>query len=173
MKKQFLKSIFAFAILLSLYSFSLKTNWFKAGTSPQKYEMGKDAVSEIMTIKSTQGNFEDDDFGTYMTSIDPKEYLGKRIRLRGMLKSTDVKEWAGFWLRVDGENKEKSLAFDNMYNRSIKGTTDWTSYDIVLDVSKKATNIAYGALISKEGSIAFKDVTIEVVSNNVPKTSKK
>lgn len=173
MKKQFLKSLFALAILLSLYSFSSDTKWFKAGTSPHKYEMSKDAVSEIMTIKSIQGNFEDDDFGTYMTNIDPKNFLGKRIRLRGMLKTTDVKKWASFWLRVDGENKEKSLAFDNMYNRSIKGTTDWTSYDIVLDVSKKATNIAYGALLYQEGNIAFKDVTIEVVSNNVPKTSKK
>src|SRR5438045_796302 len=97
------------------------------------------------------------------------KYLGKRVRMSGYMKSKDVTEWAAFWFRVDQANSDKELSFDNMHDgkkdRSIKGTTEWTKYDIVLDVPLKASNLAYGALLGGTGQIWFENITFEVVDN--------
>ena len=73
-------------------------------------------------------------------------------------------------MRVDCTDKNTSLAFDNMSNRAIGGTSDWTKYEIVLDVSKEAIGIAYGFLISGTGNAWFSDLKLEVVGNDVPTT---
>ena len=63
------------------------------------------------------------------------------------------------------------LAFDNMEDRPIKGTSDWTRYDVVLDVAKEAKGIAFGILLKGEGTVwlsgaTFEDVGMEVASTN-------
>ncbi len=54
-------------------------------------------------------------------------YKGKRLRLRGFAKSANVAGWAGYWMRIDREGKKRS-AFENMEDRPVTGTTDWTEY---------------------------------------------
>ncbi len=113
------------------------------------------------------------DFGTITGGMKPDNFLGKRVRMTGWIKTENVAGWAGLWMRVDGQNDDV-LSFDNMNdgkNRSIKGTTDWTKYDVVLDVPKEATNINFGALLSGDGKIWLDEVKFEVVGNDVPSTS--
>jgi hypothetical protein len=104
----------------------------------------------------------------------PDKYLGKRVRMTGVLKSKDVSDWAGFWFRVDRAGSKNTLAFDNMHDgnedRSIKGTTEWKKYEIVLDVPNQATNLAYGALLSGTGQIWFTNINFEIVDNTVKTT---
>jgi hypothetical protein len=59
---------------------------------------------------------------------------------------------------------------DGKKNRSIKGTTDWTRYEIVLDVPANASNLAYGALLVGTGQIWFDDIKFEIVDKSVPTT---
>jgi len=59
---------------------------------------------------------------------------------------------------------------DGKKDRSVKGTTAWTKYEIVLDVPLQATNLAYGALLSGTGQIWFDHLKFEVVDNSVPTT---
>jgi hypothetical protein len=47
-----------------------------------------------------------------------------------------VTGWAGLWLRVDGSNG--MLVLDNVEDRALHGTTDWTQASIVLDVAEQA-----------------------------------
>jgi hypothetical protein len=58
-----------------------------------------------------------------------------------------------------------------MGDRPIKGTTNWTKYEIVLDVPNTASLIAYGALIDGTGQIWFDNITFEIVSDFAPSTS--
>ena len=51
-------------------------------------------------------------------------YRGKKVALSAYVKSEDVTGWSGLWMRVDGQD-DKVLAFDNMQNRRITGTTGW------------------------------------------------
>lgn len=47
-------------------------------------------------------------------------YAGKRLKMSGGAKSEGVEDCAGFWMHVDGPDN-KSLSFDNMQDRPIKG----------------------------------------------------
>jgi hypothetical protein len=57
-----------------------------------------------------------------------------------------------------------------MANRKIKGSTDWMPCEIIVDVPKNATNIAYGALLSGGGQLWFDNLTFEVVDKSVKPT---
>ena len=87
--------------------------------------------------------------------------------------ASNVKGWAGLWLRVDGKGETKSLSFDNMQDRSIKGTTDWTKYVIILDVPDNSSTLNFGALLSGTGKIWFDNITFEEAPANTKSTSEK
>ena len=146
--------------------------WLLAGTKPSEYEVGVDGDQMYQGhatafLKSKTPNA--DGFGTLMQSIKAEQYLGRKVRLSGLVKSEEVLGWAGLWMRVD---KEKSpVAFDNMENRAIKGTTGWQRYDIVLDVPKDATAISFGILLAGSGVVWLNGTKFDVVGADVPVTN--
>src|SRR5688500_7580154 len=80
------------ALLLSSYELDVK-GWFLAGSNPENYQIGVEENNErggkvgyLKSIKSSNG------FGTIMQGFFPKEYLGKRVRMTGFIKSKDVSE---------------------------------------------------------------------------------
>ena len=176
MKKTILYCLLLGVTAALLCSYDPPKGWFKAGSAPEKYDMGVDAGAgrngkNAATIKSTARRIWG--FGTLMQSCDATKYLGKRVKMSGYMKSEDVDKSAGFWFRVDGPNKKRSLSFDNMYDRPVTGTTGWKKYEIVLDVPDSATQLAYGALISGTGQIWFENLEFEVVSESIPQTGRK
>ena len=173
--RELLTGLMIIGLTLMLSSYDLPTGWFKAGSSPKSYEMGIDKGAgqngnNAATIKSIDKKIKG--FGTLMQDCLPAQYLGKRIRMKGFLKTKDVTEWCGFWLRIDQAGSDHPLSFDNMNDRLVKGTTEWTKYEIVLDVPLKASNIAFGALLSGTGQIWFDNLSFEIVDNSVPITGK-
>ncbi len=190
-------------LVTALMAYKLPEGWIRAGSKPDDYDMGiapgaGRSGNNAATIQSTSRKI--NGFGTLMQNIDPEIYKGKRVKLSGYIKAEEVNEWAGLWLRIDGKGPSKSvtttirneqddkrkitskvssteskrsLAFDNMYNRAIKGTVNWTKCEIVLDVADTATNIAFGALLSGTGQIWFDDLKLDVVNKDVPTTSPK
>ena len=90
----------------------------------------------------------------------PGHFLGKSVKFTAKVKTADViSGTANLWFRVDGKNK-KVLAFDNMYDRPITGTTGWKKYSIVLDVPEDAQRLAYGIFVEGEGKAWMKDFTL-------------
>jgi hypothetical protein len=71
-------------------------------------------------------------------------------------------------MRVD--KGTKSVAFDNMQDRPIKGTANWRKYDVVLDVPQDATGIFFGVLLSGSGTVWLSDAKFEIVGASVPAT---
>jgi tetratricopeptide (TPR) repeat protein len=105
-------------------------------------------------------------FGTLTKRLDADRFHGTLVRYSGFLKTTDVRGWAGLWMRVDGD-ADKKLRFDNMMHpvdRSVAGTTDWTQYEIVLDVPPEATAIYLGFLLSGTGTVWGDDLLLEILS---------
>lgn len=161
------------ALTVTLFSFDLPTGWFKAGSKPKSYVMdiengaghdGKDAF----TIKSIKKKIKG--FGTLMQNSPLEKYFSKKVRMSCFVKSKDVADWAGMWLRIDQLGSERILGFDNMQDRPIKGTTEWIKYEIVLYVPSKATNMAYGVMLNGTGQIWFDNITFEIVDNSVETT---
>lgn len=142
--------------------------WFLAGSTPESYIIGVEKDSQrngnVGYLKSTQAKIKKDGFGTIMQQFTPKEYLGKKVRLSGYIKSSDIEKWAGMWMRVDGDNREV-LSFDNMQSRPIKGSTDWSKYEIILDVPENSKLIAYGVLLSGTGHIWLDSFKFEIIDN--------
>src|SRR5947208_16401718 len=92
--------------------------WLLAGNKPANYDTGIDrsAVFGGRASAFLKAKADQDGFGTLMQSIAAANYLGKRVRLSGYVKSDNVVRWAGLWMRVDGQASEgtpKPLAFDN------------------------------------------------------------
>ena len=145
--------------------------WHKAGNRPADYDMGLDRNSAFTGSSSgyIRSNKPDPQgFGTYMQTFDATEYRGKRLRLSAYVKSENVEDWAGLWMRVDRDRKP--VAFDNMQNRPIKDTQGWTQEAIVLDVDARATAVAFGILLAGKGAVWIDDVTFEIVGVEVPVT---
>jgi hypothetical protein len=153
--------------------------WFQAGSHPNEYEMKVDSTvrrgegKASATVKATASDLHG--FGTLMQNAAADAYRGKRIRFSGYVKSEKVADrtgaGAGLWLRIDGP-KQELLGFDNMMSRSVKGTTDWRRYEIVLDVPNTAASVAFGILLNGDGQVWMDDLNFEVVSTDVPVTGR-
>jgi hypothetical protein len=178
MKKTIIIGVFiCLATAISVFAINISPSqvkgWFLAGSYPAGYTIGVENNAErnghVAFLKSIQA-VSDTKFGTIMQSFIPDDYLSKRVKLTGYIKTEDVKGWAGMWFRVDGD-EHKTLAFDNMQNRMIKGTTEWKKYEIVLDVPANSKNISYGVLLAGSGNVWLDDLSFDVVLKDAPETN--
>ncbi len=88
------------------------------------------------------------------------DFAGTTVELRGFLRTEQVSQLAGLWMREDGETA--SLAFDNMANRPVTGTTEWTEYSIKLPVHPEARELFFGALLVGSGKLWVDDLQLLV-----------
>ncbi|MFD8319579.1 hypothetical protein [Kitasatospora purpeofusca] len=152
----------------------LPRGWRRGGDSPDNFDVGLDrnvvfagtASAFIASRRRTAG------FETLMQTVTADAYCGKRLRLRAVVKTQEVRSWAGLWMRVDGPDG-KLLTFDNMRTsrRHLSGTRDWSTYEVVLDAPDNSVAIAFGLLIAGEGKVWFDSVRLDIVSEDVPLTS--
>jgi len=150
----------------------LPRDWIASGGDREAYALGTDPAMRrderaALTLQSKRAT---PSFGTVMTMADAASYRGKRVRLRGAMRSDDVRGKGGLWMRVDGPEGTSSLAFDNMFDRPVCGTTEWHTYDVVLDVSPDAQKIAYGVLLQGEGRLWADSLALEAVGTDVATT---
>lgn len=89
----------------------------------------------------------------------PKNYDGKMIQLSGYIKTENVKDgFAGLWMRIDPE-----IAFDNMAEREITGTTDWQKYEVTLNLDpKKTEKIVIGGLLVGTGKMWLDNLSVSI-----------
>ena len=99
------------------------------------------------------------DFSSITKSIE-MGFSGATVELRGFLRTENVSDFAGLWMREDGESS--GLAFDNMQSHELKGTTGWTEYSISLPVGSEARNLVFGALLSGTGKTWVDDLQLLV-----------
>ncbi len=175
MKLLKMKSLYSCLLLILLFiitSFDTPKGWHKDGTDPDAYSAGMEPGSGVSgskagTIQSVRGRITG--YCSLVQSFKPGRYRNKKIRLSGYMKSWDVEKYAGFFLRIDGQPTEGALAFDNMEDRPIKGTTDWTKYEITLYVSDNAQEIVIGAILNGHGKIWFDNIHIDVIDEPTDK----
>jgi DNA-binding CsgD family transcriptional regulator len=144
------------------------TGWHMAGTHPRQYEHalagemtyeGK-PVAELRCVVDRA-----DGFGTFMQTFSAEHFRGQRVRFSGALKCNGVEDRVGLWMRVD-----PGVAFDNMWDRPIRGTTDWEHHEVVLDVLVQAQAIALGVLLVGGGEAWMSHFNVEIVGPEVQTT---
>jgi hypothetical protein len=157
---------------LSLQASDIPEGWMLAGSNRAGYNFETDHVQGKPAPSgkiSSNDQVKEGEFGTLMQVFMPKKYLGKRIELTAWVKSNNVDDWSGVWMRVDTD-KKPGATFDNMQNRAISGTRDWAKYSVVLDVPTNAEKLSYGVLISGRGEIWFDEFLFSIVDESVPVT---
>ncbi len=110
-----------------------------------------------------------ENYAAYAQWVRVGNYAGKRVRFSAFLKTDNVQEQAGLWLQV--YNGLAIAVQDEMETRPIYGTTDWTQYEIVLDVPPNSTILAMGVQISGAGRLWIDDADLEIVGEDVPTTN--
>ena len=101
------------------------------------------------------------------TYVIPARYSAKKIKLKGFLKTENVTGgYAGLWMRIDGERG--MLAFDNMGNRGVTGTTNWQPFTIELDYNAEdAVSINVGALLVGNGKLWVDNLSVLLDSTDI------
>lgn len=151
---------------------NLPKGWMHLGDRPLHYEMSVDTVATHGGKASARITFigkKAEGFGTLMQTIKADDYRGKRIRMSAWMKTEDAQS-ASLWLRIDGA--KHNLGFDNMSDRAVTGTTEWTEYALVLDVPEEAVNVSFGAIVAGKGQAWVDDCSIEVVGTVVLSTNR-
>ena len=106
-----------------------------------------------------------------MQTFSAESFRGSRLRLTGTVNSSEVENWAGLWMRIDGPDRGSPLAFDNMQSRPIKGTTQFRDYEVVLDVPHNSVAIAFGILLVGAGEVRLDAVRFDKVDEGVALTA--
>ncbi|AKU21854.1 transcriptional regulator [Massilia sp. MB5] len=148
----------------------LPAQWLLAGESPRQYIAGVDMDTTVSGkgakfLRHAKGNGQS--WATVMQQIAPDHYLGKRVRFKAKVKTKDVSEWAGLWMRIDTPRRSKS-PFYNSEDKPINGTTAWQLRSVVLDVPQDATSISFGVIGGGKGQVWIDALALEIVGNEVP-----
>ena len=151
---------------------NLSKDWFLAGSNTTSYKTGFDNLilqngEKSAFIESTESKI--NGFGTLMQSCSAKEYLGKKVKMSGFIKTENISNWVGMWLRIDSKKNSDMKYFDNMRDRQIKGTTNWTKYEIILDIPTNSNSMNFGVLINGTGKVWFDNLSFEVVGKSTEK----
>lgn len=150
----------------------LPDNWFVWGSG---YDLiidtivkhsGKNAIL-IQPQKERPAN----SFGSIAYMI-PAIYEGKEIELKAYVKYSNVKDGPiGLCLRIDGSSG--ILKFDNMMQKDIRGTSDWTLYSVSLPLPSNAKTIYVGAILAGTGQLWVDDLEVLIDGQDFRKAKQK
>ncbi|WP_073552217.1 S41 family peptidase [Elizabethkingia meningoseptica] len=134
---------------------NLPKGWFISGSPSYKTNIDTQNVQNGKNALLIEGT------GGYkiITLGLPHNYTGKNIKLTGYVKTENISDGqAALWMRIDPK-----VAFDNMQNRGITGTTDWKKVEITLPLNPEVTDqIFVGALLSGSGKMWIDNFSISV-----------
>lgn len=97
---------------------------------------------------------------TAINAVIPVDFAGKEVQLSGYIKTENVEQFVGLWLRQDGSSG--TLALNNMQEQAVHGTNDWKQYSITLPVNPEARQLVFGVLLSGSGKAWADDLQLLV-----------
>lgn len=109
-----------------------------------------------------RGNRRDREWAVAVQMLDASTFRGASVRLSGWLRTEDAGS-GHLWMRIDGilDGEAALIAVDNMEDRYLEGTEDWTSREIVLEVPPEAVTILFGVMITGDGTVWADDLAID------------
>jgi hypothetical protein len=168
-KMRVLISIILFIILNSSYSLAqpLPRPWahhnqedYEAGVTTDHPFTGKYSAY----IKSRE--VERNTMGTLWQAIKPRpDWFGERVRMTVAMKTLGVKDAGGLFMRVSTYGGW--INYDYMYDRAVRGDTDWHKQMIVLDIPRDTSLIDFGVWIIGKGEVRVDDFRIDIVDKKL------
>ncbi len=98
----------------------------------------------------------------------PADYKGENIEVRAYMKMDNISEGQiGLMLRIDGP--AGGLQFENLQEKDIHGTSDWTQYSVKLPLPENATVIYIGPILSGTGRLWTDDIQVLIDGKEINK----
>lgn len=153
------------------YPYRIPKGWFVTGEATETYAVGLDPAVTYQgrPCVTIQAGPQPSEFAGLAQMFKAGVYQGKRLRFSAVLRTAEVENRAALFMRVSAADG-RLLAFDNMRNRPLTGSSDWAQQVIVLDVDEQAEDILFGLLLSLGGQVWMADVHLEEVGKEVPTT---
>ncbi|HEX8477978.1 MAG TPA: transcriptional regulator [Telluria sp.] len=146
----------------------LPAAWIVTGTNASSFEGGVDQSDGFKGAKFIRNKTgEASVTGALGQMISAQNYLGHRVRFRARVRTDNVTNWAGLWMRIDTPDRSRS-PFYNSYDKPIKGTTGWQERSVVLDVPMDARTVVFGVNNSGTGQVWIDQLALETVGADVP-----
>lgn len=143
-------------------------SWFLAGAHTENYRIGFDREivrknKPSLYLKSKLPYIRrDGTVGVLMKNIRAGQYMGKRVRFSGYVRTDAVQGWADLWI---GVNNGAADAGSNVLQKRIKGTRNWKRYEVVAKVPPRATNIAIGIFLVQAGTVWLSDPSFDIIES--------
>jgi hypothetical protein len=120
-------------------------------------------------LKSTSDAAHD---GTLMQVSSAAAYRGKSIKMRAFLRSNEVAQRAGLWIRAD-DISGATVAFRNCFSPRapqsfVTRSSSWKEVEISIDIPDSAVALSYGVQMVGTGAVWIDNVSIDVVGPYVP-----
>ena len=142
----------------------LPSGWFVSAPS-RGYSVSLDSIH----VKSGKYSIcieitEDSDQGVAISFELPYNYEGKKLLLSGYVKTENVNIYAGLLIISPG------VAVARNEQKEIFGTTDWTKYEVTLDLNPQITTRIFirGGLIGK-GKLWIDDLNLTIDGKDIRK----
>jgi C-terminal processing protease CtpA/Prc len=106
-------------------------------------------------------------FGNLRTAIDATQYAGKRFKYTGQARLGPGSEGTGhLWARVD--NSDNTMGFFNNMNAYPISSTEWTTYEVIGNIDKKASDLVIGGYLYGKGTFYLDDMHLYYDDDSQP-----
>ena len=146
--------------------------WGLTGTRADAYEIRCEEVfadCDVPILRTRAFKSEPLGMGSLTHSESAETWRGRRVVLKAELRGGAIAGWGGLWMRVDAADG-RVLAFDNMQNRPLRGTSSFNWYSVVLDVPLDAARVSFGVLLHGPGAVFIREIVFEEVDVDVSTT---
>ena len=143
-------------------------DWAMTGTRIEAYEIRCDAIftdCEIPILRTRSFSSEPFGMGSITHTESALPWRNQRLEVSAELKAGGIDGWAGVWMRIDDANG-KVLAFDNMQNRPVRGTTAFSWYSVVLDVPADAARVTFGVFLHGPGAVFVRELNFQSIGGS-------
>jgi hypothetical protein len=150
----------------------IPAGWLFGGSNPHDYLVGVDLKESYKGYSSAylqSRSAKPVGFVTLMQSIKAGSYKNQRVKLTGYLKTRFISGWSSLWMRVN-DSAGKPLAFDDMRERLLVGSSEWKKVEIVLDIPPMSDEISFGFLLHGKGQVWVDNLSLTVVEKDIPVT---
>ncbi|WP_257668507.1 S41 family peptidase [Parapedobacter tibetensis] len=140
----------------------MPVGWGNFGETGYKLSLDSAVVKSGKYAAAIAFEAENPGYRAWMFTI-PGSYPGREITLSGYIKTEDVEGFAGLWLRIDPQ-----LAFNNMQQQGLAGTTDWTRYEFALPMNPEKTDqTVLGGLLVGKGKVWFDSLAVTIDGKDI------
>ena len=104
-------------------------------------------------------------FASLSQEIEPDDYRGRAVTLRGDLRTTDVADRAGLVLRIPRQGRRPAPPDpwhdpENQF-APVTGTRDWTRHEVTAQVPADAISIIFGFFLNGRGQIELRNPQLD------------